>query len=435
MPSTSKSQRNTRPTQTKSTNQTSSEGPKRPSKRRRREMELTQEELDLDEEDATNRPIADPTYLPTPAVTQQPRLQTTGRDVTAEDIDLRDITLKNYQAAKKSWPVGRIQAQLARQRSSNHQLSAAFIAKGQAVLEDLDHTIHMIVMVSGVDIMKLKRALGLMGGTHAENPWHRWLSFALDANKFAMPVRRDPDSSDILTRRNQANSIAYQALTDDEYAVFTSNVFYALGGYPDYSAINIIEDSNVFGDSSILIPEIPKLKEEDELLYRPIYEKLVDLKKVERDRKLNTPSASSQKQEKRSLQCMKKIAQELARYHHLVGLDYYIIACSNSLSGEGWCREYTSRDEISTWVETKAQLQHVFPLYCQNGSTIDEVKSVAAANKASLTHKASNNKSDTDKKTLSDMLNQLLGMYPTKVDLLKSVFRRVFLRWLIPLAL
>ncbi|EGF97301.1 uncharacterized protein MELLADRAFT_86089 [Melampsora larici-populina 98AG31] len=423
MPSTAKPRRETRSTRAKSQGQSSSApppGPKRPSKRRRREWDLTQEEMDLDP-DADNN-ISDPNYLPTPSATQQPPLPTasatqqptlpttTSHRIT-DDIKLSDITLKNYQAAKKSWPVGRIQAQLARQRSSNHQLSAAVIAEGQAVLQDLDHTIHMIAMVAGVDISKLKRALGLMGGTHGENPWHRWLSFALDANKVAMPLRGDPNSSDILTCRNQANSITYQALTDDEYAVFTSKVFYALGGYPDYGAITITEDSNAFGDSSILIPEVPKLKEEEELLYRPIYEKLVDSKKVERDRKLNTPSASSQKQEKQSLQCMKKIAQELARYHHLVGLDYYVIACSNSSSGEGWCREYTSRDEISTWVETKAHLQHVFPLYCQNATTIDEVNSVAATSKPSVTHKASNNKSDTDKKTLGDMLNRLLGVY------------------------
>ncbi|EGG08357.1 uncharacterized protein MELLADRAFT_84946 [Melampsora larici-populina 98AG31] len=350
MSSTTQPQQETRLAQAKATTPAMRSGSKRPAKRCRREDNLTQEEIDLDEPD--NEP-------PLP-------LNTT---ITNVDFNLSDITLQNYHAAKKFWPVGQIQAQLNRQRLANHQLSAAVIAEGQAVLEDLAHTIHMIAMVSGVDITKLK---GLMRGTHGENLWHRWPSFAIEANANPMPVRGDPNSS----------------------------------GYPDYSSITITDNSNMFGDSSILVPEVPKLKEEEELLYCPIYEKLVDTKKVERDRKLNTPLASCQKQEKQSLQCMEKIAQELAQYHHLVGLEYYIIACSSSSSGGGWCRECTSWDEMSTWVETKAQLKYDFPLFGQSGSTIDQVNLVAAAkNTPSVTHKASNNKSDTDKKTLSDMLN------------------------------
>ncbi|EGG01466.1 uncharacterized protein MELLADRAFT_92157 [Melampsora larici-populina 98AG31] len=336
------------------------------------------------------RQVVDPVTV----VTQGPdapqpgtnHFQTPSATHATEEVNLSEITLQNYHHYKKFWPLACIEAQLARQRSSNHQISAAVIAEGQAVLESLNHTLHMIAMVSGVGITKLKRSLGLLGGTHGENPWHRWLSFAIDANKHPMPQRGDPFAAKILSRRNTANSDAYQALDDDKYAVFTSNVFYALGGYPDYSAVTITEDSNVFGDSTILVPE-----------------------KVARDRELNTPAASAHKEEKRSLQCMKKIAQQLARDHQLFGLDYYIIACSNSSSGGGWCQEYTSRDEMSQWVSTKADLQHVFPLYCQNGNTFKEIQSVVTSNNPpATTHKVSNNQSDIDKKTLGVKLNGLL---------------------------
>ncbi|EGG06880.1 uncharacterized protein MELLADRAFT_86318 [Melampsora larici-populina 98AG31] len=271
----------------------------------------------------------------------------------------------------------------------------------------------MIAMISGVDIDNLKRSLGLKGGSHAENTWHRWLSFALEANKHPMPPRGSPNSSELLTIRNQANSKAYQALKDEELDVFTAEIFFSLGGYPDYSSIVIPED-NVHGDSEILVPEVPKLAPEEEELYRPIYNRLVDQDKVTRDRELNTPSNSSRKEEKRSLQCIKKIAQHLARDHQLVGLEYYLIACSNTTVGGGWCREYTSRDEISTWVSTKANLQEVFPLYCQHRATIEEVNTVAA--KAKPNDPKPPNKSDQDKKKLGGLLNKmvddLIGYHP-----------------------
>ncbi|KAH9812934.1 hypothetical protein DFH28DRAFT_897985 [Melampsora americana] len=352
--------------------------------------------------------------LPTQSASQQP---SSGINrVDNQDLELSEITLENYHQVKSHWPLGRIQDQLNKQKSTNHQLSAAVIAEGQAVLQNLEHTLHMIAMVSNVSVNKLKRSLGLLGGSHGENTWHRWLSFALEANK----VSSHPDASNMLTARNEANSKTYQALDDDEYNVFTAPVFYALGGYPDYSAVTITDD--VFGDSSILIPEVPKLNPQDEARYRPIYEKLVDLKKVARDRELNTPAASSQREERRSLQCLKKIAQQLARDHQLVGIDYYIIACSNSDAGNGWCREYTSRDEMAEWVCRKAQFQRVFPLFCQHGSTFESIQEVLAAAKNSTVAQTQKpkNQSDIDKHTLRLKLNELLkatvgeARYPTR---------------------
>ncbi|KAH9808750.1 hypothetical protein DFH28DRAFT_1087283 [Melampsora americana] len=325
--------------------------------------------------------------LPTPSSTQQPPQSSNDQSEADLDMDITELTLQNYHQAMKYWPLGCIQQQLARQRSANHQLSEAVIAEGQAVMEHMEHTIHMIAMVSGVSLSKLKQSLGLLGGTHAENPWHWWLSFALEANKYPMPVCGDPHASEILTHQNQSNSKTYQDLDDDEYDVFTSKVFYALGGYPDYSAITVTEDSNVFGDSSTLVPE----------------------KKVARDRELNTPASSAGKEEKRSLQCIKKIAHQLVRDHHVVGLDYYIIACSNNASGDGWCREYTTRDEMSQWLSAKAQFQHIFPLYCQNGSTFEEIKAIANNGNAPMPRaKVSNNQSDIDKKILTMKLNEML---------------------------
>lgn len=104
------------------------------------------------------------------------------------------------------------------------------------------------------------------------------------------------------------------------------------------------------------------------------------------------------------------IILQLARDHQLFGMDYYLIACSNNGSGDGWCHEFTTRDELSQWVEDKAQLQTIFPIYCQHGSTFANIQGVVAAKKLAESQKTSNNQSDKDKKELRAKLNAMLRM-------------------------
>lgn len=132
-----------------------------------------------------------------------------------------------------------------------------------------------------------------------------------------MPRRGHPDAAEILALRNSTNSDTYDALSPDELAVFHSSLFYSLGGYPDYSSATIIDDAAT-GESSILVPEVPKLSPEDKAKYRPIYNDLVNQDKVARDRELNTPATSSQKVEKRSLQCIKKIGQQVCTFLSII---------------------------------------------------------------------------------------------------------------------
>ncbi|EGF99345.1 uncharacterized protein MELLADRAFT_94695 [Melampsora larici-populina 98AG31] len=334
----------------------------------------------------------DANHLPTPSATQQqqPLPIHTEPVQDIQDLDLDDITLKNYHQVKRFWPLRRITDQLQRQKSSNHQLSAEVLVEAKAVLESLETSLHMIAMVSHVDITTLKRALGLVSGTtHANNPWHRWLNFALDANKFPIPTRGHPDSAAILANHNKANHVAYNTLTVNQLTVFKSPVFFALGGYPNYSAISFSD--NASGDTSVLIPEVPKLSEEDELRYQLIYDKLVNTKKVAKDCELNTPAACA------------------INDHQMLGIDYYIIACSNNTGGEGWCREHSSQEEIVQWVSDRAQLQHVFPVYCQHGSIVEKVQAVASPKNGTLPAKRpSNNQSYIDKRNLGGQLNELV---------------------------
>ncbi|KAH9815809.1 hypothetical protein DFH28DRAFT_1125848 [Melampsora americana] len=124
--------------------------------------------------------------IPRPSTTNT---QPTPPSITNTEMPLSKLNLKNYHEYKKFWPLGCIQQKLYQQKTSNHQISAAVIAEGQALIRNLDHSLHMIAMISGVNIVHLKQSL------------------------FSMPPRGSPEASKLLTIRNQAKSQDYQALT------------------------------------------------------------------------------------------------------------------------------------------------------------------------------------------------------------------------------
>ncbi|KAH9808449.1 hypothetical protein DFH28DRAFT_1195812 [Melampsora americana] len=325
-----------------------------------------------------------------------------------EALDLEDINVHNYEPQKKFWSLHRIEQQLKAQTADNRsQPNPLILAEAKAIHEAFEHSLHMLAMISKIPLNALKSHLGIGGGTRAPQAWNQFLGFSTLAYQHPMPLRNDPDAGEILTRRNKANSDAYDQLTDDEYAIFTSRIFHALGGYPDYSAISV-EDHQNAGDCDVLVPEVPSLSPREEALYRPIYEKLVDLAKVAKHReRFKAPSA--EKREKLSLRAFKKRLQELHHDATLADFDYYAIGCSKTL-GTGWCEEFTSLPEISTWIEDRLKFQVIFPMYSQGKPDFNEIQAAAWAsgkashntNKNSFTRVA--NRSDRESTELTSLL-------------------------------
>ncbi|EGG01683.1 uncharacterized protein MELLADRAFT_91952 [Melampsora larici-populina 98AG31] len=301
---------------------------------------------------------------------------------SAEELKLDEIDVHTYGLQKKFWPLQRIDKQLKAQTTDNRsQPNPLILAEAQALHEAFQHSLHMLAMIGKVHLDTLKSHLGISG---------------------AMPPRGDPNASAILSARNKANRVTYNRLKDDEHAVFTSRIFHALGGYPDYSAI-VVEDVETVGDCEVLIPEVPKLSPEEDALYRPLYEKLVDPAKVAKDRKrFEVPSA--EKKEKLSLRTFKKRLQQLHHDAILADFDYYTIGCSKTL-GTGWCHEFTSLPEISAWMDEKIKFQTIFPIYSQARPEINEIDATAAASnntKNKVTRPP--NKSDRESTELTSLL-------------------------------
>lgn len=119
-----------------------------------------------------------------------------------------------------------------------------------------------------------------------------------------MPMRGEVEAGEILTSRNHSNRDVYRDLTPDQKACLEAPLFYALAGYPDYSAV-AIEDYKDDSNPHVLVPQVPPLSDEQEAFYRPIWDAMVDPAKVAKKRAENL-TTSAEMMEKRSKKAFQK---------------------------------------------------------------------------------------------------------------------------------
>lgn len=88
--------------------------------------------------------------------------------------------------------------------------------------------------------------------------------------------------SEGLAERNKHNGATWKALNDIQRKIFSARIFFALAGLPDFEGFEDGGDDldDETDEASAPSPTTYKLSQEEELLYRPIYEELVDQSRV-----------------------------------------------------------------------------------------------------------------------------------------------------------
>ena len=108
----------------------------------------------------------------------------------------------------------------------------------------------------------------------------------------------------MLSFRNKHKSEAYKILSEDEALCLKPEVFFALGGYPEYSAISVSEmDPNT--DAEVVVPQILSLQAEEEVRLGPIYNEMSNLGKIEKKKRMNLEHGSVEDLDPRELQSFK----------------------------------------------------------------------------------------------------------------------------------
>ncbi|EGG06710.1 uncharacterized protein MELLADRAFT_63183 [Melampsora larici-populina 98AG31] len=266
-----------------------------------------------------------------------------------------------------------------------------------------------------------------MKGTKAISAYTIFLQYCLDCLTEPMPLKGQEEGGVILGERNRKNGKRWRALTEDELAMFDPTIFYALAGMPN-PLLDLETDENEKdhdqgqqeegGDSFVPVPTVHKLTVEEDELYRPIYERLVDVKKVENELGKPPTGPSNSQLQRKSKTAIERIAHQLSCEAHRLDFAYYLVATStltpNKSAELGWLKQYTTHPQIATWANKTCHLATVFATYSQGESMAKAIASVNSKPK----RQRSNKQQPSDKikvdlgRLLAAITHKTLGYVP-----------------------
>ncbi|KAH9819533.1 hypothetical protein DFH28DRAFT_886262 [Melampsora americana] len=298
-------------------------------------------------------------------------------------------TLENYRGLMSSWPPGCIQKHLRENKALNHNRPSSDIRNRiKLVYNVFKQELLMLAMIAQVSEATIKSYIPEVAAMRKASAYTLFLKYSLDCLAEPMPLKAQDDGDSVLGLRNQRNGDRWENLSVDEREIFHPMNFYALAGVPnplDFESDEENKDDEEEveeerGDSFVPVPTVHKLTIEEDELYRPIYERMVDLKKVssEMEKPSSTGPSNSQVQRK-SKAAIEKISHQLACEANRLDFAYYLVATSTVTPNEskelGWLKEFTTHPQVATWANDKLNLAAVFATYSQGESMAKAIAS------------------------------------------------------------
>ncbi|EGG08468.1 uncharacterized protein MELLADRAFT_84646 [Melampsora larici-populina 98AG31] len=259
-------------------------------------------------------------------------------------------TVENYKGLVKEWTRKRITSVQDLQKKVT-SVPPHILTEAKAIKKLYKHHKRMLAMMGNITTYTLDKALGELGGTRFPDAYRLWLKFSIEARKLKMP--RKYQAGKALGQRNRKLGAAWKALSVNQKRVFHPRVFYTLSGLPAPTS-DFDTDDEENGPTDLSPDELPKYNQ-------------LSLKCVE---KLHNQQVQF------SFSCFLpyKIENEANR----MDFGYYFLASSThpATGGDsadpGWCKEFTSNEELADYVRMKSNFPTIFAAQTQ-GISVDKV--------------------------------------------------------------
>ncbi|KAH9809037.1 hypothetical protein DFH28DRAFT_1086992 [Melampsora americana] len=231
----------------------------------------------------------------------------------------------------------------------------------------------MLSLMGNITTFTLDKALGKLGGTRKSGAYQKWLRYSKERRLHNMPAG---GQTGILGGRNKHLGEIWTTLPCDHRKIFDSPVFYALSGL-SHSTLEGSDDQ----DEDPVQPLV--LEPEERAHLQELYDQLVCKERVAQDyAKLaagipDGPTLPDYNQ--KSKKCLERIHTQLHNESKNMDFAYYLLACSthaateSSSSSPGWCKEFTSHDEMALYVNKKSNFGTVFSTRVQGLSVAEAV--------------------------------------------------------------
>ncbi|KAH9816157.1 hypothetical protein DFH28DRAFT_1094993 [Melampsora americana] len=287
-------------------------------------------------------------------------------------------TYENYQDLRNEWPTGRCKELMhSRRHLTVSRASPEAVTELKLAQKKFQWSVYMIAMMSDISLLTAKKELNLINPNDSPTTaYDRWRSYGKLALQNAMPNRGKSTPS--LGTRNAIVGATWSSLNSDEKAVFEAPLFHALAGLPNYSAF-ATEEINMTMSKG---PAVDKLNDREEAHYRPIFERLVDMERVN-DRQGEAFDENDHR--RKSLKALKKVHHTIACAADKNDWAYYFLVASahqSSKAGKlGWSKFYTSHPAAGDYVEQEADFASTFSAYVQGLSAREKVERYSSDSK------------------------------------------------------
>ncbi|EGF98018.1 uncharacterized protein MELLADRAFT_96238 [Melampsora larici-populina 98AG31] len=344
-------------------------------------------------------------------------------DSAVEDLDnLPSVT--NYKSVIDEWPLPRIAVVDRQQKKKQNVVPPQILTEAQAIQTLYKQQKSLLAIMGNVSMFTLDKALGELGGRRRPSGYQIFLKYSNEIRPERMPKKGGEKG--ILANRNRILGAKWTALPLRHREVFSPPVFYALSGLTYSKAVSKDnEDMDDSEDEAEVQEAIQTFEFEpgERAEFEALYDELVWKAKVAKEYS-KLVSGKSQGPtlpdfNRQSLKCIERLHNQIEDESKNMGFSYYLLACSTYASSEvdtssrGWCKEYTSHDDMATYVNKKCNFATLFGATAQ-GLSVAEI--VAETIGGHMKNKQSARKADAGDVvksklagTLRSKLSALLG--------------------------
>ncbi|KAH9806653.1 hypothetical protein DFH28DRAFT_1142555 [Melampsora americana] len=374
------------------------------------ETEDSKEEED-DGEDDENESEEIFNHLATHIKTNPQRRPNTpnNKPTASEDDDEKEIlpTIKEYKDVLDQWPLARIAVVARSQKKKGTAVPPLILTEARAIQKIYKQMKAMLSIMGNISKFTLDKALGELGGRRKPGCYQIWLKYSKEREKHRMPLKGGQKG--ILANRNQQLGKIWKSLPLEHQEVFHPTVFYVLSGLTPPSI-----DSDDDDDGNESVPGLDNEPEHRAKL-QALYNELVCKEKVAKEYAKVAAGIGQgptlPDYNRQSLKCIERIHTQIDNEANNMDFSYYLLACSTHASTEassgspGWCREFTSHDEMAMYVNKKSNFARVFAARTQGLSVAEVVAQTIGVNLMSSTEKArKTNPGDVVKAELAGIL-------------------------------
>ncbi|KAH9807639.1 hypothetical protein DFH28DRAFT_1089131 [Melampsora americana] len=317
-------------------------------------------------------------------------------------------TIHDYKTELDKWPPHRIAVLERSQKTRGTAVPPNILKEAQAICKLYKHQKAMLALMGNVSKFTLDKALGELGGRRKSGGYQIWKRYSKEIDQHPMPPK---GGKGILAKRNRDLGKIWTALPEEQHIVFHPAVFYRLSGLsppPQEDIDNEDEEEDIFSLNPTELAQAQVL-----------YDKVVNKEKVAKEfakAAAGFPHGPSLPDYNRqSLKCIERLHSQLENESNNMSFAYYLLACSTYASSErsnaapGWCREFTSHEEMALYVNKKSNLSTVFAARAQGLSVAEVVAQTIGGSVMLSSEKA--RKPDPGDKVKSDLAGLLRPIF------------------------